>query len=430
VPIGPGAPIVPVIAQPLTYVQKVLIAVGISVAAVLLAILIYFTADLLILCFAGLLMAVFLSAPSDLLAKYARIKRSYALLAVMTALTMIVTLGGYFMGYTVYRQTKELARTLPGALKQFEGDLERLIPGAQLEAATDDPPATAPAGVTVMPDGTTLPAIVTTAPAAATAPAATGPAARRPERFSPRVFIAQRLIDLRQAATDFFTSETFVKRAGGVAGGVVSSTFGVIGNVVVVFGIGLFFALSPKLYAQGALRLLPVSRRARTATILSEVGTQLQWWFVGQLCSMTSIGILTFIGLKILGVPMAVTLGILAGLMNFIPNFGPILAAAPAVLVAFAPHGDQTQLNPGLAGWVILVYIVIQLLEGWVITPFFQQRAVELPPALIIMSQVLFGLLLGPIGLVLATPILATVMVLVRMVYVEDVLGDRAVDSP
>jgi predicted PurR-regulated permease PerM len=141
---------------------------------------------------------------------------------------------------------------------------------------------------------------------------------------------------------------------------------------------------------------------------------------------MVSIGILTFIGLSILGIPMATTLAILAGLLNFIPNFGPILAAAPAVLVAFAPHGSQTDLNPSLALYTIIMYIIIQLLEGWVITPFFQQRAVELPPALIVIAQVLFAMLLGPLGLILATPMLAATLVLLRMVYVEDILGDRS----
>ena len=107
---------------------------------------------------------------------------------------------------------------------------------------------------------------------------------------------------------------------------------------MIVVGVGLFFALNPKLYAKGLIKLAPMSRRARTAEILSTVRTQLQWWFVGQLCSMVSISLLTFIGLSILGVPMAFTLAILAGLMTFIPNFGPILAAAPAVLVAFLPR--------------------------------------------------------------------------------------------
>ncbi len=229
---------------------------------------------------------------------------------------------------------------------------------------------------------------------------------------------------MREAATEFLLSESFVKGAGGVAGGVVSSTFGIIGDIAVVAGVGLFFAIHPSLYAQGLVRLLPISRRKRAALILSQVGTQLQWWFVGQLCSMFSIGIVTYIGLKLLGVPMAVTLAMLAGLMNFVPNFGPLIAAAPAVVLAFAPHGDQTELRPALAGWVIVMYIIVQLLEGWVITPFFQQRAVELPPALIIISQVVFALFFGPIGLILATPILAATIVLVRMIYVEDILGD------
>jgi predicted PurR-regulated permease PerM len=237
-------------------------------------------------------------------------------------------------------------------------------------------------------------------------------------------WIAEELNTLGQGAMNFFFSESFVRRAGGVAGGVVSSTFGVIGNIAIILGVGLFFALSPRLYTQGFVKLIPVSHRSRVETILSEVGTQLEWWFVGQLCSMFTVAMLTFIGLSILGVPMAVTLAILAGLLNIIPNFGPLIAAAPAVLIAFAPHDGSTVFNPALAGWVILLYVIIQLLEGWVITPFFQQRTVELPPALIVVSQVVFALLLGPIGLLLATPILAATIVLIRMVYVEDMLGD------
>jgi predicted PurR-regulated permease PerM len=427
-----GPVIIPVIRPPLGYTQKVLIAVGISAVVILLTILAYFVAEILVLCFAGLLLAVFLSAPSDLLARYARIKRSYALLVVMVGLAILILGGGYFMGYTVYQQTRELARTLPGALRQFEGDLQHLLPGESLEHPPRPATAPAPPPPTTTALSSTQTAIdplraTSTAPATTTAstlpiivevPPSTEP--------TPRTWLAERLIQLREAVTSFFLSESFVRRAGGVAGGVVSSTFGIIGNVAVVLGVGLFLAMNPSLYAQGIVNLVPFSRRPRTAAILSEVGIQLQWWFVGQLCSMISIGLLTFVGLSILHVPMAVTLGIIAGLMNFIPNFGPILAAAPAVLVAFAPHGDQTQLNPALAGWVILLYICIQLLEGWVITPFFQQRAVELPPALIIISQVVFGLLLGPIGLILATPILATIIVLVRMMYMEDVLGDTA----
>ncbi len=397
----------------LSYTQKVCVAVAISVAAILLALFVYMTAEILVLLFAGLLFAVFLSAPSDLLAKYAHIKRVYALLVVLAGLTVVVSGGAYFMGFTVYRQTREPARTLPFALQQFEGDLHNMLPGKALEEATTLPTTTsAPA-----PQDATQNAVEVMEVYAAPASQASDP--------TPRQWLADRLIELRRSATDFLMSESFVQGAGGVAGNVVSSTLGIIGDIAIVFGVGLFFALNPGMYTRGLTNLFPIRRRTRVELVLSEVGSQLQWWFVGQMCSMVSIGILTFIGLSILGVPMTTTLAILAGLLNFIPNFGPILAAVPAVLVAFAPHAQQTGLNPSLALYTIIMYVVIQMLEGWVITPFFQQRAVELPPALIVIAQVLFAMLLGPLGLILATPMLAATLVLLRMVYVEDILGDR-----
>ncbi len=415
---------VPVIKPPLSYTQKVMIAVGISGAAILLAAFAYSVSQILILCFAGLLFSVFLSAPADLLAKYAKIQRTYALLIVLATFALIVAGGGSLMGYTISRQSQELARTLPGALKQFERDMEhRLAPAPATAPATesaagtpDETPAAKTQAATTPTTllGTTAPATEPLAESAATEPA--------------HSWLADKLIEVRQAATDFLFSEAFVRHAGGVAGGVVTSTFGIIGNVFIVFGIGLFMALNPRLYTTGLVRLIPPSRRHRMTAILGEVVHRLQWWFVAQLCSMTSTATLTFIGLSILRVPMAITLAIIAGLMNFIPNFGPIIAGVPAVLIAFAPQGDQTSLNPARAGWVILLYFAVQMLDGWVVSPFFQQRTVSLPPALIILSQVVLAILVGPIGLLLATPILAATLVIVRMVYIEDVLGD--VDKP
>jgi len=421
-PITAVAPITPVIKPPLSYTQKVLIAVGISAAAILLSALIYLTSDILVLCFAGLLFAVFISAPADLLAKHTKIKRTPAIVLVLITFAAIVLGGGYFMGYTITKQAQELNRTLPGALVQFANDMEkRFAPPPPAEPAKDT--ATSPASQTATTSAPAAPTVIAstdTAPSATSTAPATAPGDNH--------WITEKLSQVRQATTDFFFSESFVSHAGSITGGVVSSTFGIIGDVVVVVGVGLFFALNPKLYTQGMAKLIPVSHRTRFSKILAEVGEQLQWWFVGQLCSMISIALLTYLGLSILRIPMAITLAMLAGLMNFIPNFGPLLAAAPAVLIAFAPQGDHTSLNPARAGWVILMYVIIQLLEGWVITPFFQQRAVELPPALIIISQVVFALLLGPLGLVLATPILAATIVIVRMIYIEDILGDKELE--
>ncbi len=133
-------------------------------------------------------------------------------------------------------------------------------------------------------------------------------------------------------------------------------------------------------------------------------------------------GILTALALWLLGVPLPFMLGLLTGLLNFIPNFGPILAGIPAVLLALSG-------GPNQAMYVVVLYVVIQNLEGFVLTPLVQRRTVSLPPAVIILSQVLLGVLAGTLGVLLATPLAASVLVLTRMLYVEDTLGEP-VDVP
>jgi predicted PurR-regulated permease PerM len=119
-----------------------------------------------------------------------------------------------------------------------------------------------------------------------------------------------------------------------------------------------------------------------------------------------------------LGVPLALTLGLLAGLLSFIPNFGPILSAFPAILLAFIE-------SPMLALYTAALYILVQLIESNIVTPLIEKETVELPPALTIMFQLALAVLVGGLGLVLATPLLAVIMVLVQLVYIEDVLGDK-----
>ncbi len=206
---------------------------------------------------------------------------------------------------------------------------------------------------------------------------------------------------------------------------VLSSTFGVLGNMVLVLLVAVYLALAPAFYRDGLVLLVPVKARPRAKQILEKLGSTLQWWFFGQLCSMTAIATLTFIGLKIRGIPLALTLGILAGLLNFVPNFGPIIASIPALVIALAPHGSDTSLNWNLAIYVAILYMAVQAAEGSLITPLIQKRAVDLPPALIVVFQVVLGILVGPLGLVFATPVLAALVVLVRMIYVEDILGDK-----
>ena len=117
------------------------------------------------------------------------------------------------------------------------------------------------------------------------------------------------------------------------------------------------------------------------------------------------------------GIPFAAVLGVLAGLLDFIPNIGPLLGLVPALLVAFGVDGAKVV-------YVLLLYLGIQTLEGYILTPMIQRRAVDLPPALTIAAQVAMGLLGGGLGLLLAVPLAAVLLVAVRMAYVEDVLGE------
>lgn len=201
------------------------------------------------------------------------------------------------------------------------------------------------------------------------------------------------------------------------ATGVFSTTLGALANVVIILFIGLFLAVEPRLYTDGLIRLVPIGRRARAREVLYAVGDVLQWWLVGKVVAMLVIGVLTALGLWLLGVELALTLGLIAALLTFIPNIGPVLALVPAVLLALL-H------SPTQALYVVLLYLAIQTVESYVLTPLVQRRTVSLPPALTISAQVALGVLLGGLGLVLATPLTVALLVLIQRLYIEDTLGD------
>jgi len=230
------------------------------------------------------------------------------------------------------------------------------------------------------------------------------------------------LRDLAQdVMEDFELSDVLPSPAGilGGATGLVSSTFGLLANVVIVSVIGIYLAANPDLYLRGVLRLVPPGNRAGTRDLLRELGGTLRWWMVGQLISMTAVGLLSYVGLSLLGVPLALTLAVLAFFLTFIPFIGPILSAIPVIFVAFSE-------GPGMALYAFLLYAAIQMLEGYVLTPNVQRRSVALPPALTIAAQVLLGVLVGALGVTLATPLAAAGMVVVNRLYVEEVLGEDA----
>ncbi|SDM61303.1 Predicted PurR-regulated permease PerM [Catalinimonas alkaloidigena] len=198
-------------------------------------------------------------------------------------------------------------------------------------------------------------------------------------------------------------------------------TLGAVFDVVIIVVLATFLAIDPLLYVRGFLRLIPTEQRPRAAQVLITLNITLFRWFIGKILDMTSVGIMTAIGLWALGMPLVLTLSLIAFFFSFVPNLGPLLSAVPPVLLAFVQ-------SPSMALYVALLYLGIQAFESYLITPNIQKHAIQMPPVLLLAVQVFFAKLLGALGLLLSTPILATVMILVKMLYVKGTLGDQHLD--
>jgi predicted PurR-regulated permease PerM len=199
------------------------------------------------------------------------------------------------------------------------------------------------------------------------------------------------------------------------AAGALMSSASAIGGLLVILFVGFYVAAQPGLYHRGIRRLVPIHARKRADHVLYAVVSVLRWWLLGKLLSMTVVGVLTTVGLWLLGVPLALTFGLIAALLTFVPNFGPILSVVPPAVLALAD-------DPRRAAYVIVLYLAIQTVESYAITPLIQRRTVSMPPALTITSQVVLGILVGVIGFAVATPLTAAIMTAIRIAYVEDFL--------
>ena len=202
-------------------------------------------------------------------------------------------------------------------------------------------------------------------------------------------------------------------KAKAVASTFFKSTFGVLGDVYVVLFLGIFFTISPQSYKKGIEQLVPKQERQSASDLLDKLGDSLKKWLKGKLFAMLVVFVLTAIGLVIIGVPMWLALALIAGIFSFIPNFGPLIAIIPAVLVALT-QGQAT------AGFVVGLYILIQVVESNFITPKIQNKLINIPPALIIIAQLLMGVLTGGWGIVLATPLMLILIVLVQETYIKN----------
>ena len=327
---------------------------GIAVLFLFGAAAIVLAADALLLTFACILCAVLLYKLSDILHRRFGLHRKLALTVIVLLLLAIIGLGGWAMAPQIAEQSSKLAKEIPAAVERLQSEVAQ-HPLLKRIASELPPPET----------------------------------------------IVKQLSNLVPNAGLFFTG-----------------ILGAVGNVIIILFVGIYFAATPQLYTGSFVRLIPQTRRDRARQVLQELGHTLASWLLGKAASMLIVGIATSVGLSLLGVPLALILGIIAGLLDFIPYLGPIMAGVPAVLLALS-------ISPELALYTVLLFAGIQLVEGYLLQPLIEARAVDLPPALVIVMQLIFGTLFGFAGVALATPLAAGLSVLVRMLYIEDVLGDR-----
>ena len=186
-------------------------------------------------------------------------------------------------------------------------------------------------------------------------------------------------------------------------GGIVLSSATILAGLVIVFSLSIYFSAEPGMYYNGIRRAVPEDYRERLDACAASVAQILRWWVLAKLISMTMVGILISIGLWIVGVPLAGTLGIIAAVMTFIPNVGPLISVIPAALLALA-------ISPTKGLLALLVFAIVFTLEGYVVTPLLERNIVRLPPALTLTMQLLLAAVAGPVGVALAAPLAAAIL--------------------
>ncbi|MBR2656302.1 MAG: AI-2E family transporter [Loktanella sp.] len=214
---------------------------------------------------------------------------------------------------------------------------------------------------------------------------------------------------------------SLAEAAGDMAGHAMTfgmSAVGAVISCIILMVLTIFLVANPTLYRGGMVRLVPPEHRGIVKDTLSSIAHALRWWFLGQLASMALLGVTVGLGLFVLGVELWFALAVLTALLTFVPVLGPLIATVPIVAAGFA-EGAQT-------GVIVLVgYIAIQNIEGNILVPMIQQKAVDLAPALLISVQLLLSLIFGLVGLILAAPLTIVAMVAVQKLWVEHTLGEK-----
>lgn len=378
--------------------------------------LLWFAQSLVFTVFMGVLFGLAVSSGVDRLQRW-RIPRGVG--AALLVLGAVGILGGVgaWIAPTLRTQSQQLRTRLPEAAEKIQQWVERHrggVLGAFLDAGDATAGATRQAGGTVA-NAVTGRQAPAAAESSAVAPGAqpgspTGTqAAAAPDTHGAThpgtVSLKERLVHQAAGARRFFF-------------GFVTSTLAAVAGLVLVLVLSIYIAADPGLYHRGLMHLMPFEKRERAGDVMSAMAVALRKWLVTQLIAMAVIGGVTTLTLLALGIEAALPLGIIAGLLEFVPTVGPIMSAVPAIAMGFVD-------SPEKALWVALAYFGIQQLENHLLIPFLMKSGVDLPPALTIIAQALMALVFGFLGLLVAVPLLAAVMVAVKMLYVEGVVGEQ-----
>lgn len=340
------------------FTRRAATAIAVGVAIILALVVFWRLLDVMLVIFAGILLAVFLRGLTNWVAEHTPLSHGWSLFSVLFGLLAIITVGGYLLAPPVINQSDQIAQKVPEAIGQLESWLKQSSIGRTIVA------------------------------------------------------------EISTVDNGNLGEQIGWKRISGA----FSSVLGVLTNVFFIFAVGLYLAVDPALYKRGIVRLVPLNYRNRAEQVLDVVSHQLGWWLVGRLLSMLAVAVLTTIALWLIGVPLPLVLGLLSGLLSFVPIIGPIASFFPAALMALL-------VAPVYVFYTALLYIGVQFVEGYLITPLIQQRTVSLPPGLILIAQLIAGILFGLIGVLVATPVAVMLVVFINLVYIEDVLGEETVYS-
>jgi predicted PurR-regulated permease PerM len=333
-----------------SYNKKITKTVFIALLMLSALALLIFHANFFLLVFAGIFFSTLLNFSSNWIVSKSKMPYWLALLLVLLSMTGILVLIIVLIGPSMVQQVKEMTNTLPQSLNNLREEIRQTSVGRSLfEELPSDLGA---------------------------------------------------LIENREKVVSRIV-------------GSFSTTVGAIANFFIIIVTGIFLASSPKIYTHGFIRLFPINFRPRLSEVMDKTQRSLSLWMMAKLISMLVVGVFTAIGLEILGMPMPYALALIAALFSFIPNIGPYLALAPAVLIALMQGGNMYI-------YVLILYFSIQIVESYLITPMIEKKMVHLPPALTLFWMVLLGIITGILGLIMATPILAALIVIIEELYVKD----------